>query len=497
MPVTSFDIYKIVFMEELLVSECLFVYRLERRKQFAQRAVLSVFACLAVATFVPVVVYNAAYTSFLFVAFFAFTLLCAKFCFAESWYNVFFCCIAAYTIQHLAYELFNYISSVSGVGTSYSDNIYSDAAPVIPDAYTMIMYVGIYATVYWLMFLLFGTRVRKMEEMSLRGGWMLFLAAMIILIDIVFNAVTIYEWYETPNVVYRTVIFLYNIVCCSLSLIVQFGLLSRKNLEKELYAVRGLRRMERKQYYVSKESMDLINRKCHDIKFQLRRYGRDMALSEDAIKDLEEAVSIYDASVKTGNTALDSILGEKNMYCKMNGIKFTCMADGDALSFMREVDIYSLFGNILENAVEAVERLGEDNRIIGLVVRREHDMVSVDSYNYYSGDLIMKDGLPVSSKGDQRYHGYGMRSIEAIAGKYGGNVAVSAADGIFRLNIMLPVTRAGQTDPETGTDAEEPKEKAMPGVRAGAIVIPPALIAAFVSFGLLIISCYEAFTAVM
>ena len=496
MPVTSFDIYKIVFMAELLVSECLFVFRLKRRRMFALRAALSVFVCLASAVFVPVVAYNAAYTSFLFVAFFVVTLLCAKFCFAESWYNVFFCCIAAYTIQHLAYELFNYISSVSGIGTSYSDNIYSGSAPVVPDAYTVIMYFGIYATVYWLMFVLFGTRVRKAEEMSLRGGWMLFLAAMIILVDIVFNAVTVYEWYENPNAVYRTVVFLYNIVCCPLALIVQFGLLSRKNLEKELYAVRSLRRMERKQYYVSKESMDLINRKCHDIKFQLRRYGRDMALGEDAIKDLEEAVSIYDTSVKTGNTALDSIIGEKNMFCKMNGIKFTCMADGAALSFMREVDIYSLFGNMLENAVDAVGRLDEANRIIGLVVRREHDMVSVNAYNYYSGDLVMKDGLPVTSKGDPKYHGYGMRSIEAITDKYGGSVSVAADDGIFRLNIMLPVTRSGQPDMETGADAETPEEE-IAGVRAGAIVIPPALIAAFVSFGLLIISCREALTAVV
>lgn len=490
--VTSLDIYKIVFMAELLIAEGMFVIKLHRRSFFVLRAIIAAVVCLVTAVFVPVFAYNAAYTSLLFLAFFALTLLAVKFCFAESWYNVFFCSIAAYTVQHFAYELFNYVSSVTGIGTAYSDNIYSDVAPVIPNGYTVILYLGVYGFVYWIMYFIFGDRIRKTEEMTLKGWWMLFLAAMIVLVDVVFNAIAVYEWNSDPNIVYRTIIFLYNITCCPLALIVQFGLLSRKNLENELRAVYGIRRSEQQQYRISKESIALINRKCHDIKFQLRRYGTGIRLGSEAIKDFEEAVSIYDTSVKTGNVALDTILSEKKLYCRMNNIKFTCMADGASLSFMREVDIYSLFGNILENAIEAVENLSEENKIVGLVVKKERDMIIVSAYNYYKGEIKMKDGLPVSTKGDAINHGYGMSSIRAITDEYGGSVSIAADDGIFRLTIMVPAGACKKDELENSEGTG--KAKNISSKRAKLLVIPPCVITAVVSVGLFIVANYNAAT---
>lgn len=57
--------------------------------------------------------------------------------------------------------------------------------------------------------------------------------------------------------------------------------------------------------------------------------------------------------VHTGNDALDAILSEKGLACEQGGIAFRCMADGAAVGFMAPTDIYSLFGNALDNAIEA------------------------------------------------------------------------------------------------------------------------------------------------
>ena len=69
-------------MAELLIAEGMFVIKLHRRSFFVLRAIIAAAVCLAAAALVPVFAYNAAYTSLLFLAFFALTLLAVKFCFA-------------------------------------------------------------------------------------------------------------------------------------------------------------------------------------------------------------------------------------------------------------------------------------------------------------------------------------------------------------------------------------------------------------------------------
>lgn len=486
---TQLAVYKIVFMAELLVSETLFVFRLKRRSYFAFRAALSAALCMLTAFLFPVPVFNAVYTSVMFLVMFLVTVVALKFCFDESWYDVLFCGIAAYTVQHLSYEIYNYTCTVSGLNELFT-GIYSDGTPTPPNGYMAILYGGVYATVYWLMYLFFGERIKSHEVLTLKGASLLGLAALIILVDIVLNAVATYRSYEEQDLIYNTVIFLYNILCCLLALVTQFGLLSRRNLERELRFVYELRDQEEQQYYISKDSIDLINRKCHDIKHQIRKFGQNESLSEEVIKDMEETISIYDTSVKTGNKALDTILSEKKLFCKLNDIKFTCMADGSKLDFIKDVSIYSLFGNMLDNAIEAVMGLDAEKRIIGLVVRSENDFLSVSCYNYFDKELKFENGMPVTSKNDRDYHGFGLKSIRTIAEGYGGNVSALAEDNIFTLNILLPYRRE-----KAAAEEKKPREKKSFIISRRKLllfVVPLVCIVLYVSVGLLIVSNYYA-----
>ena len=308
------------------------------------------------------------------------------------------------------------------------------------------------------------------------------------LVDIILNMIVVYQSYKENSLVYTCVSFIYNVMCCILALTVQFGLLTRKILQDELITVNGLRKRERQQYNFSKESIALINRKAHDLKHQIRRFGQTESISKEAIAELEKAVNVYDTSVKTDNKALDTILSEKKLYCTMNDIKLTCIADGAQLSFMKDVDIYSLFGNVLDNAIEAVMKLEPSKRVIGLIVKAQHDVISVCCYNYYSGELIVKDGMPLTSKANEKYHGFGVSSIRATTEQYGGNMAINTENGVFRVNLMIPAGGVGVVA------AAVSEERSVSRKRLTLYIVPPAAIAIIVSFALMAVSWFYLFT---
>ena len=121
------------------------------------------------------------------------------------------------------------------------------------------------------------------------------------------------------------------------------------------------------------------------------------------------------------------------------------MADGAKLNFMSDPDIYSLFGNMLDNAIQTVIQLEQDKRVIGVTIRAEGELLSINSHNYYSGNVHMEHGLPVTSKEDKKYHGFGVKSMVMIVEKYGGSISFDARDQIFNLNILLPLSGGGQS----------------------------------------------------
>ena len=231
----------------------------------------------------------------------------------------------------------------------------------------------------------------------------------------------------------------YAIICCILVLYVQSGITENDDMRHEVAGMQELLRQERKQYELSKETINLINIKCHDLKHQISALRKNA--SEESIAEIERAVMVYDCTVKTGNDVLDVILTEKKLMCESKNIQMTCVVKGDLVSFMDATDIYSLFGNALSNAIESVsDEPLIDNRCIGVTVQSAGDMLFIHVENYFSGEIELENGLPVTRK-DRDYHGFGMKSMERIAYKYGGEISVVAAEEKFNLNVILPIPK--------------------------------------------------------
>ena len=198
------------------------------------------------------------------------------------------------------------------------------------------------------------------------------------------------------------------------------------------------------QYRQSKESIDLVNQKYHDLKHQiaLLRAESDPEERNRWLNDIEREIAVYEAQNNTGNVALDTVLTSQSLRCRKEGINLTCVADGTLLGFMKPMDICTIFGNALDNAVEAVLEVKEpEKRLIHLSVSAQRSFLLIRVENYFEGPIRMEGGLPKSSKGDDRFHGFGVKSIRYSAQRYGGTVSISTENHWFDLKILIPLDK--------------------------------------------------------
>ena len=199
-----------------------------------------------------------------------------------------------------------------------------------------------------------------------------------------------------------------------------------------------LLRSEQQRYERAKQLHDAISIKCHDIRHQIAALGEEGR--RDELHRINELVNIYDTSICTQNAALDVVLSGKALVCNSQHITLTCLADGRRLDFMEDNDIYALFGNIMDNAIESAQAITDpERRIISLTVSAKGDLLLIECQNFYANPITIRDGLPVTTKADKDSHGYGTRSIRLLTEKYGGDMKISAEDGVFLLSILLPI----------------------------------------------------------
>ncbi len=214
------------------------------------------------------------------------------------------------------------------------------------------------------------------------------------------------------------------------------------NLNHELNTINDILRRRYDQYQESKESIDMINRKYHDLKHQIAaiRNEKDPEKREEYLEEIDHAMAIYSAQFDTGNPVVDTLLTGKSLYCKENGINLSCVVDGAAVNFMKVMDICSIFGNALDNCIESVSKLADqDKRIIRVSVFTKNQFVMMRFENYYEEQLEFAHGVPVTTKTDTYYHGYGIKSIKKIIEKYNGNLSINAENQWFDMKILVPL----------------------------------------------------------
>jgi len=226
----------------------------------------------------------------------------------------------------------------------------------------------------------------------------------------------------------------YQILCSCFILALQYGVLERADMSRQMDALRELIHQQRVQFETSKQNAQLINEKYHDLKKMLNDFrGR---LSNDQIAALQQRIGGVASVARTGNEILDVLLMEKAVQCTQKEIQITCYASEADLDFVEDIDLYFLMNNLLTNAMEATEKLPAGERFITINVSRGGDMALLHIENSCEGPVEMENGLPKSQR-DPRYHGFGMKSVARLVDKYDGSLAVKYLDRVFCVDMTL------------------------------------------------------------
>ena len=231
------------------------------------------------------------------------------------------------------------------------------------------------------------------------------------------------------------------LVLCAVTFVILYIVHQTAYLQQENEILERLQSERQKQYVHARENIDIINQKCHDLRHQIQALRlADETERARLIEETDRAVLFYDAIVKTNNEVLDTILTEKSLVCTSHKIKLSCNISVSGLDYIAVIDLYTILGNALDNAVECVSQYEDsDKRIISLSIRENGQMLNIFVENYFDGELNMKNGYPATSKDDKAYHGYGIKSVRLLAEKYGGDIRISHQNNTFSLHVMIPI----------------------------------------------------------
>ena len=420
------------FLPSLIIGALAFSMYAPRRRFFVLRFIFCFCAMSALSGFlwksVRYLEMGSSLGNFMYVlcdVFFFFeviALLC--FCFKCSFWEAVLYNAAGWSLEHIANSLCFIFGLMLGI-----ENIYFDY-DIEYFVLTVLVYLVVFAAAFIAGWALCGNNRIKLNSKKV------LLPVLLILLITVILGIYVPVAETSPDVM--IIIKLFAVICCLISLCSALNLFEAGQYRYELDMVEQLDRKRREQYEIQKDTIDAVNIKCHDLKKMISSVlGKRNILSADELEKLEGQISIYDAIVKTGNDALDLILTEKSLYCEKNKIKLTIMAEGGDLSFMSDADIYSLFGNILDNAVEAVMKVEPERRAVTLSIKTVGNMIVEHEQNYFAGKIKFVNGTPATSKNDTSQHGYGILSIRRIVEKYDGGLDISAEGDIYTLNAAV------------------------------------------------------------
>lgn len=421
---------------EMMISALIFMVYLKKRKGFWMRLAVSIGVLFLCAVFINPFFQNLTswYNWGWFVIVYAVVILLCYLCCEISFYDAVYCASLGYVTQHIAstlYILFSYEGSMP--------------------AWSGGLYYIVYVVVYVLIFFVFSKKLQENGHYGVSRANAILTATLVLVIvlclSILVKSTTVeMSGAESVTEEYsRLFCFsqLYAIFICMIFLVVQ--LLQRNELRAvhRLDQNQSMWEQRQMQYEMSKENIDLINRKCHDLKHQIAALAQTesgSAQKKSFVRDVQSMIEVYDSGASTGNEALDTILMEKSLYCKLHDIDWTCVADGKLLSFMDVVDLYTIMGNVLDNAVEGVEKCtAKAWRTIAVRIWKRDLFAVIQVENTYGEKIEFENGLPKTSKEDKGSHGFGVRSIKAMAEKYGGSIHVNADDGMFTMTILIPL----------------------------------------------------------
>ncbi len=406
----------LIFSIELILAQLLLISNYPKRKHFFIRLPIFIGLTVLICYFLPQpesVLADPVLGFLRFMTMLSIATLAMLLCFGGKPTAIISGCIAGYAVQHIAYQITTLLLLIEAF-----------------EGYSMLVESMTCLIVYIILFFTLGHFIRRHNYFENYDDRFIIISACII-----FICIFIYRFARlSANDNITTIcIAMYAMTCCILALTIQYGAYEFINLITSNRTLATLISQRKKQYEISKQNMELLNIKCHDLKHQLGM------ISGEEKEEIKRIIDIYDNPVQTGFDVLDIALNENLKTLHDKGIKINFTGDGKLLSFMRGSDIYSLFGNSIDNSIEALDKVDDENKkMINITLEEKGDLLVVGVSNYFSGELVKEhDKIVTSKKTEQGYHGFGLKSMEYICKKYQGFLRVKSDGEIFKVSFSF------------------------------------------------------------
>lgn len=174
----------------------------------------------------------------------------------------------------------------------------------------------------------------------------------------------------------------------------------------------------------------------NNMKIQLNEGNYDKL--SDYLGELADDLDTVDTVIKTGNVMADAILNSKLSVAQKLNVRLNVKAAVPDNLPISDVELCSVLGNMLDNAVEACAALPEEERFMRVYIGKLKGELYLSVQNS-AGKLRKEKGSYLSTK--ECEHGYGLFRIDRIAKKYGGYVNRQNEEGVFAAEIMIPLVR--------------------------------------------------------
>lgn len=443
---TPLDVFEeIRFIVELLLSELLFTFFIaEKKDKFYLRFTIGAILCVGASFGRFLLLYVVEVFSIdrtwlqimivgCYVLLLLLTLLFLANCFKLSYLQLVLRGLAGYSLQHIEYVLINEALALGIWKALPADHL------ILYIAISVLSFSALITVAYFIFIPIF-KNLDDMSKCSPKTLSVFYTVILVLLVtySFIMQHVFINGDYSDPNY-FGAVGGLLNSVLI-LTVLYMGCDIGKRN--KENLIINQLLYNNEKQYKIQKETIDLINHKCHDIKHQIKAF-RVLPEEErqEELDKIEKLVNFYDCNVDLKNPVLNTIITERSLYCSERNIKLSATGDASKLKVLKTIDAYTLFGNAIDNAIEEVELIeNENNRSVSIKVEEVSGFLSINVTNPYERELVFKDGLPVTTKTNSDYHGFGLKSIHRITEKYGGVTVVNCDDNIFTLQILIPIS---------------------------------------------------------
>lgn len=364
-----------------------------------------------------------------------FNLAITMVCYQDSMINELLVYCSGSAAYQVAGKLYPLIQNILGINDRETISLFHNGSEQLQD-WEWLLFIGSLIFMYWILSIVFRPKTTLVEDKTTSRNVVMLSVAVVLIVNVL---ICISRVYEAESFALNIIVKLFCIGFGFVVMLTCAGILSRNEREHQLSILTQLWKQDMAQFESVKANMDVINMKCHNLKHIIGKI--ENKLTDEEVESLQEAIQFYDSNIKTGNKVLDVVLCEKAMLCQRNGIRFFCMADGEKLQFLTPVQTYTLFGNIIDNAVEAVQQVDEpDNKMISLLCRENNGFLEIEESNYFDGPLMLEDNLPATTKENPHQHGFGIKSIKYITELYGGKFSVRVEDNMFFLRILFPIS---------------------------------------------------------